>query len=96
MPGVRGYTVREFTAAGEDNGPPFDLAPHAVLGPFWAERLGRSEPLEVHRLSARNLLMRVERRGESVVHVSGKANLIFKADPLMDELTGNLPPDLFF
>ena len=93
--GIKGYAVRDFTAAGEEEGPPLNLSPHALLAPFWAERLGGG-PLEVHRLSCRNALMRVEMHGESVVHISGKANIIFKADPVMDELTGNLPPDLFF
>ena len=93
--GAKGYAVRDFTAAGEDEGPPLNLAPHAVLAPFWAERQGGG-PLEVHRLSRRNCLMRAELHGESVVHVSGKAHIIFKADPVMDELTGNLLPDLFF
>lgn len=92
--GVKGYVLRDFTASGEE-GPPLNLAPHAVLAPFWAERLGGG-PLEVHRLSRRNALMWAELHGESVVHVSGKAQIIFKADPVMDELTGNLLPDLFF
>lgn len=93
--GTKGYAVRSFTADGEEEGPPLNLTPHALLAPFWAERLGGG-PLEVQRLSRRTALMRAEMHGESVVHISGRVHIIFKADPVMDELTGSLPPDLLF
>lgn len=93
--GVKGYALRNFTASGEEDGPPLSLTPQAVLAPFWAGRLGGG-PLEVHPSTFRNALMRVEMYGESVVRISGQVNIIFRADPVMDELTGNAFTDMTF
>ena len=90
-----GYGLRCFTPAGEsgDIPPNFDL--HAVLAPFWAERLGRAR-LEVHYQAARTCLLWAEPKSDGSVLISGHLNTIFKADPVLNELTGDGPQELMF
>lgn len=91
--GEAGYALRSFNRRGEQVEAPVNLSPHAVLAPFWAGRLGRQR-LTVHHLAERTCLFRAETAESGEVKVSGLMNTIFRADPVLDELTGELPLDL--
>ena len=91
-----GYGVRCFTSAGELTDIPTNFDLHAVLAPFWAERLGRAARLEVHHQSARNCLLWAEPKNDGSVLISGYLSTIFKADPVLSELTGDGPQELMF
>lgn len=88
-----GYILCSFNQRGEQVEVPADLSQHAVLAPFWAERLGRRR-LTVHHLAERTCLFRAEMSEDSSVTVSGLMSTILRADPVLEELSGELTPDL--
>lgn len=92
--GEAGYALCSFNRWGEQVEVPVDLSPHAVLAPFWAERLNQRR-LTVHHLADRTCLFRAETAEDKTVTVSGlEMSTILRADPVLDELTGELPPDM--
>lgn len=91
--GEAGYALCSFNQLGEQVEVPVDLSPHAILAPFWAERLNQRR-LTVHHLADRTCLFRAETAEDGTVTVSGLMNTILRADPVLDELTGELPSDL--
>lgn len=91
--GQTGYAVCCWNAEGEQRQVPVNLGVHALLAPFWAERLGGRQ-LVVHHLAERTCLMRADLLEGSRTSISGLMSTILKADPILSELTGELPPDL--
>ncbi len=88
---VPGYVVRGRAANGEEeNFSIFDL--HAVLAPFWTLKMG-NPVLEIHHQAARACHLRARVTADGRVVISGQANLVLRADPVMDDLTGALPPE---
>jgi PhzF family phenazine biosynthesis protein len=69
------FISRYFGTAGVPFEDPVNGSSHTVLGPFWAERLGKSELLAL-QASARGGVLRVRPEGERVV-LGGKAVTVF-------------------
>lgn len=91
--GQAGYAVCAWDAKGEQRQVPVNLSVHARLAPFWAERLGERQ-LAVHHLAERTCLMRADLVEGSRTRLSGLMSTLIKADPVLSELTGEVPPDL--
>ncbi len=68
-------------AVGVDEDPVCGSA-HCALGPYWAERLGKSELL-AHQISARGGVLRVRPKG-SRVELAGRAVTILRGEVLAD------------
>lgn len=89
-----GYALRSFSRFGEPENAPMSVAVHAVLGAFWAERLHKTQ-LEVHYLSPRTSRLRVDKNPGGGFTLSANVNTIFRADPVLKELSGKVADDIF-
>ncbi|UQZ89609.1 hypothetical protein C4J81_10480 [Deltaproteobacteria bacterium Smac51] len=93
--GTSGYAVRCFGADGVLDSSPMCLAIHSVLGPLWAAQLKKAH-LEIHYISPRTCRMWLDQSSDGSLVAAGQVNTVFRADPVLRELTGEVAPDMFF
>ncbi len=90
----QGYAVRGFSAEARPENVPMSLAAHAALGAFWAAHLKKTR-LEVHYLSPRPSRLWISQGSGGALVLSGHVNTVFRADPVLKELSGEAAPEAF-
>jgi predicted PhzF superfamily epimerase YddE/YHI9 len=90
-----GYVLRGFSRTGAPENAPMTLSIHAVLGAFWADSLNKPN-LEVHYLSPRTSRLWVSKNSGGEVSLRAQVSTIFRADPVMKELSAEGTPDALF
>ena len=73
------FISRFFAPAAGVNEDPVTGSAHTSLGPYWSEKLGKSEMVG-HQASARGGIVRVQMSGEDRVLLSGQAVTVLKCD----------------
>lgn len=76
------FISRFFAPAAGVNEDPVTGSAHTSLGPYWADRLGKSEMVG-YQASARGGIVRVQISGEGRVLLSGQAVTVLKCDLLV-------------
>lgn len=90
-----GYAIRFFSPAGEQPARLFDIDIHTILAPFWSSKLSLGT-MSVHHQGRRSALLEAETGPDGAVKISGRVSTIFRADPVVSELTSDSPMDMFF
>ena len=76
------FISRFFAPASGVNEDPVTGSAHTSLGPYWADRLGKSEMVG-YQASARGGIVRVQISGEGRILLSGQAVTVLKCDLLV-------------
>lgn len=87
--GADTYVVRAFSADSKPENVPMNLSVQAALGPFWAGYFKKPR-LEIHYISPRTPRLWIETGAGGQLSLSAQVNTVFRADPVLKELSGDI------